>query len=321
VVFTPLTDDGSPRKPNALTVTEFTTGGDKINGWYEKTMDLTAELTRAFDAYEAYGGEPLFNVKATVNFDPSWTDTASNPEPGFGWDSSYHTHSSIDEFACPSLTFLQSGITGRGYWASHPAQIAIRNTKPSILKESVVANLPSNEHSANSGQDEEVYGYFFRNSNSEYDWPQITNISSQFGGVLLNDNLPPTQMRNLWALRRKALTEMFLVRNLFPATSGQPEYTLKDYESTGIRLDINPYKVDGCETYFTNGIQLGPYRMYWDPVTDTIKTEKGEHRRIADNMDTPYVLQSFGGGIRVGTTRDRDRCIGKFDGRGRRIAK
>ena len=90
-----------------------------------------------------------------------------------------------------------------------------------------------------------------------------------------------------FTLRKQALSKMFSCRHLLERTV--PEYTLKHFESTGFRLDINPYKIDGCETHFSNGLQLGPYRMFWDPESDSIRTEKGQHQDQKNAFGGDYI--------------------------------
>ena len=67
-------------------------------------------------------------------------------------------------------------------------------------------------------------------------------------------------MKTMWALRKYALSNMYVCRHLLKEST---KYSLLHLESSGIRMDINPYKIEGCETHFSNGLQLGPSRMYW----------------------------------------------------------
>lgn len=177
-------------------------------------------------------------------------------------------------YPCPTIISVMPGPNNYSLaWAHRGIQVTLRNTVPSILEECIIMYPSSNAHTDNLQNNETspypllVYG----TSQDGINYP--SNILNNTSGVLTwGDNEPNVfETRIIQVLQMIKASCLFLQRNLVDKSKA----SLKMISNTGIPMDIAPYKVDGCENQFM-GMNIGPYKMFWDKETDTIKTEKGK---------------------------------------------
>jgi hypothetical protein len=253
---------------NACGICGSSAGGDNVSSM-NRVNKNNGNTTVYKELSDAGTMDPvfLFKFKCFVAEDPSWCDTKLGDPSNEINDADVWSHGSMERISAPCLMRLPSGRTNQsGNWASRAAHDAIRRTPPSVLKECVAAYAPSNHHAANTGYNDSAYGDIIRASDG-FGYPKLKEVCGNSSGLIRDINLlSRREIDTLFSLRGSALTIMFVMRHLKNAL-----FSLHQIESCGLRVDINPNKIDGCESEFPNGLQVGPVAITYDPITKTLK--------------------------------------------------
>ena len=236
----------------------FNASGGQIPSGFGLQFGLE-DVTRGYGLRkeEGFGGIPLWNLTCLIAEEPTWCDTAIDVlHPEFNGKFAHvngrvSTHGSMKSFSVPTLTMLQTGRTynkDSGSWSNLSTSQALRRTKPHVLKECAVGYVPANKSMDVKGST--IYDLSTSNGLKR---PQLQEGIGTMSGLTLYNKRSVVETARLYDLCSTSLMMTYLFRHNVVDKS---MYSLYDLTNSGIRVDLSPNIVDGCETHFDNGLQI-----------------------------------------------------------------